>query len=192
MLFRSPQCYFRCPTRARHEHVPNFSCLGITLSVIVSILKQNLVDCGKNIPIFKLLDLHKIYVEVLECHGHHVDGRTYNTQLQRNFVTFQWITGAQRRKVLLAFKHDIGDTIATAGSIDHNQFIGHFEAGCQGKFIPTSLQALGFHAIARSKTTSHKQPIFYTSYADFKPTSYMWYKKMNIWTVIIVTQGNHH
>ena len=51
-------CY--CGTTAWHKRVTYFSCLGITLSEIVSVLKQSLTDCGKNIPILKLLDLHKI------------------------------------------------------------------------------------------------------------------------------------
>ena len=60
---------------------------GIALSEIVSFIKETSIDCGQNISVFKLSDLNKMYVEILESLGVKVDGRIYSTHLKNRIMT---------------------------------------------------------------------------------------------------------
>ena len=62
------ELYRRANTRQLEGHYtdPERQLHGIALSEIASFIEESSIDCGQNIPVFKLSDLNKMYVEILE------------------------------------------------------------------------------------------------------------------------------
>ena len=138
---------------------------GIALAELVSYIDDACME-ALVAPVFKLVDLTRLYTTRLEQLGTKVTGRVHSTKLKDRIMIYfpDMVEHKSGRDVLLAFKQDVGSALHKACEQDADSegvslaraanivrrdmlnmkmaFSGSFEPHCQEQSVPTSLVAL--------------------------------------------------
>ncbi|KAJ8396338.1 hypothetical protein AAFF_G00019150 [Aldrovandia affinis] len=138
---------------------------GIALGELVSYIDDARMD-ALVAPVFKLVDLTRLYTTRLEQLGTVLTGRVHSTKLKDRIITYfpDLEEHKSGRDIMLAFNQDVGSALQKACEHDADSegvclaraanivrrdmlkmkttFSGSFETHCQEQSVPTSLVAL--------------------------------------------------
>ena len=145
---------------------------GLAFAAVVSIIEDDITfsrnwDPEREIHLFRLSDLVKVYTNRLKELGMEVTGRIHSTRLKKRILSqFQDLRACNEgNQVYLIHEADIGGALKTACNInyddeafilaeaakivrrdmfctEHDSFNGKFSSNCQASFVSSSMREL--------------------------------------------------
>ena len=87
---------------------------SMAFGAVVAFIEESLNNADEEIPVFKLSDLVKMYVDNLEKMELHLETRVHSAQSQFPDLT----PHNSKKEVILAFNFDVGEAISNAAETD--------------------------------------------------------------------------
>ena len=93
---------------------------GMSFGAVVTFIEESLSNADKEITVFKLSDLDKMYVDNLKKMGLHLETRVHSTRFKIRLLSQfpDLIVHNSKKEVILAFNFDVGEAIFIAAETD--------------------------------------------------------------------------